>query len=685
MGRHESEREHCIRSWLEHIDTPGRLSPDQPAKVDSQSPWRPHHLLPPEARPMRQDTQSPNLFVRDSPLLSISSASRASESRYNDYGKKPRRKTRPDRYESRKRNAPSAATGETRSKKRRKEKERRLRSEREVMDNFASHAIASDRLTPKLRPGSFLNGRSSVAAQPADLAFYHLADVAKPDQGSQRPRESRRCSNQSRAARDLQDDADFFANVKANKKKHVIVIGSDRVDNSDARCSGHGTSTSRPATASHVGTVDYGATSSQRAVLGRSSISTSPLSVSCQSDRVVTPVSRRRIPKWRSLDETGHQVPPACADVDARRRHDTDQEGLVNQDSYRDQGIMVDTRRRGYQDKGVMVSPGLGLGPLPGARRRHDAASLRQGREAPQLQSFDSGGDGDAWISRSRAPVVTVQSSSFPKDEASATCKQRGVPTMPGLGPTTHDGVRQLAGYDIAQSPPALGGSSGAAFMQRGVPAIPGPRPSTHDGVGQFGAYDTLDKLQPRSTSDGHRRYQYHGDRQPMQWPRHDPIALQPPDPWQSAPDTTSARAPFSSMNWKPQPGFHVTTGVHTSRDDRPRSRQLMHEADESPQELITRLDREARHQVEASSRYERHAGEDGLVDWHEVDLQPYELDRGESVASQARTGRRQDPRDAIKPRTRVESATSRPRRWDGAYDLGTVDLAGFWRPNYLG
>ncbi|KAF4594641.1 hypothetical protein GQ602_000254 [Ophiocordyceps camponoti-floridani] len=461
MDRHQH-----IRSWLHHLETPDRLSPHQPAVTDQQSSWQPHHLLATDARPARRVTQSPSLFVRDSPLPSLSSASRDSEPRCEDYGRKPRRKTRPDRYDSGKRKTSSAAAGESRPK-RRKTKKRRLRSEREVMDNFASRAIASNRLTlkPNLRPGSFLNGRSSAAAQPAVLAFYHLADVARPHQGGHQPRESK-------AARDLQDDADFFANIKANNRKQAIVIGSDRLDNSEA---GRGTSTSRPPTASHAGTADYCVTSSQKAILGRASNSASPSSV---SGRAATPGSRRRIPKWRFVEDIGHQSPAACVDVDGQRRRHRDQQGLVDarRASCRDHGVMTDARRPTYQDKGIMVSPGFGRGLSSEARRPRGHGLLHTGR-------------------------------------------------------TTRDGIKQrVEDHVTAQSPPAPGIQSSAVFVQAAAPAVSSPRPVTHDGVAQFRGYLTFSKLEPRSTSDSHHDFRSPGHL----------IAPRPRRPWLSmpAPDT---------------------------------------------------------------------------------------------------------------------------------------------------
>ncbi|RDA94138.1 hypothetical protein CP533_6547 [Ophiocordyceps camponoti-saundersi (nom. inval.)] len=640
MGQQESDRHHSVRSWLRHVDAPGqRLSP---AMVDDESPWRPHHLLSQDVRPTRRATQSPSLFVRDSPLPSISSSE-------HHFGKKSRRKTRPDRYDSAKRSPPSNVA-EAPSKKRKKDgKRRRLRSDREVMDNFASQAIASDRLTPNLRAGSFLNGRSSVAAQPADLAFYHLS---KPDQGS---REPRRPSNQSKAARDLQDDADFFANVK---KKHIVVIGSDRHD------SARGTSVSRPASTSRHTTI------SQKAVLGHGSISTQPSSINCFSNRAATPVSRRRIPKWNSVEP---QSPP----VDARQPIYTPKA----ESTYRDEGVMVDTRRCNYVDKGVMVSPGFDMRPSFSANRSHD------GRER---RSLNIAGVGDASKPGKGAPMATTQ------------------------------------------SPSAIRGKSDE---HRRVPAKPGIRPSTHDGVGHFAGYHSVDKQQSRTFSESQVPSRNHDKLQPpVQQPRYHATARQPfeastvPLPQETSrpiPDTTRKRAPFTALRWQEgdlRGGHTSRDGMprsrwppreadespqdliarldreaplswqeddlrdgHTSRDEMPRSRWPTREADESPQDLIARLDREAREQFEASSRYDRAYGDgNDPVDRYEVGLQLHELEAGKEGVRGGRFDAPWDPRDGIKPRT-PKSVATRQRRWDGAYEVDAVDWTEFWRPNCFG
>ncbi|RDA85645.1 hypothetical protein CP532_3540 [Ophiocordyceps camponoti-leonardi (nom. inval.)] len=557
-----------------------------------------------------QATQSPNAFLRDSPLPSFSSSE-------HHFGKKPRRKTRPDRYDTAKRSPPSNVAEAPSKKRKTDSKRRRLRSDREVMDNFASQAIASDRLTlkPNLRAGSFLNGRSSGPAQPADLAFYHLSG---PDQGT---REPRRASNQSKAARDLQDDADFFANVK---KKHVVVIGSDRLG------SARGTSTSRPlSTSRHT-------TNSQKVVLGRSSIATSPSSVKCPSDGAATPVSRRRIPKW-------HSVEPRSPPIDARQAIHVGQADR----SYIDKGVMVDARRCNYEDKGVMVSPGFGWRPPTGVDRSHDGQERR---------SHNPGRIMDAPKQFKGAPMATAQSPSALRGKSNG---HRRVPAMPGTRPSTHDGVAQyFAGYGAVEA----GYGAVDEHLSRNLNKSQGRRP-----------WNPVE----RGPSVEQSRYHATAPQSLGAWIASQPLGTSRPNL-----GTTSKRASYDVSDW---PEDSCLRGVRTGRDGLRRTRRPMREADESPQELIARLDREVREQVEASSRYDRaYGGDYGFVDRHDVDLQLREPDaRGAGVRG-ARLGARVDSHEGTKLREPKPLLTRR-RQWDGAYDMEAVDWTDSWRPNRFG
>ncbi|SPJ79203.1 uncharacterized protein FTOL_07594 [Fusarium torulosum] len=95
------------------------------------------------------------------------------------FERRPRRKTRPDRYTSKNQTTKekSHIEGETEKRKRKtRPKKRHLRSSRDVMNNFVSGAIPNTRVTmrPSLTAGLFLNGRSSTAGQVTDLTFNDM-------------------------------------------------------------------------------------------------------------------------------------------------------------------------------------------------------------------------------------------------------------------------------------------------------------------------------------------------------------------------------------------------------------------------------------------------------------------------------------------------------------------------------
>ncbi|OBS26504.1 hypothetical protein FPOA_00447 [Fusarium poae] len=97
------------------------------------------------------------------------------ESDRNPFERRPRRKTRPDRYSSKNKEAKKspAKTKNERSQRKSRPQKHRLRSSQDIMTNFASGAIPNTRVTmkPNLTTGLFLNGRSSAAAPVADLTF----------------------------------------------------------------------------------------------------------------------------------------------------------------------------------------------------------------------------------------------------------------------------------------------------------------------------------------------------------------------------------------------------------------------------------------------------------------------------------------------------------------------------------
>ncbi|XXG94784.1 hypothetical protein Hte_001042 [Hypoxylon texense] len=105
-----------------------------------------------------------------------------------NFEKRPRRKTREDRYETGKKKRHrveenDADHGDHQKKKRkRSEKKKSMASSKNVVNNFTSGAVLNDRITvqPHLKPGLFDNGRTSKK-QPSKYLAGRLLSSQKPD------------------------------------------------------------------------------------------------------------------------------------------------------------------------------------------------------------------------------------------------------------------------------------------------------------------------------------------------------------------------------------------------------------------------------------------------------------------------------------------------------------------------
>lgn len=124
-----------------------RDEPDVPREryfTDEQSLQR-KITRAPRDRPLRASTEyRDDRSSRREELTIPASSSTGKEKRY---AKRPRKKTRPDRYDTRKHNSkPSKQRETTRKQHRRKERKKELRSGKEVMQNFSSNALSNDRV-----------------------------------------------------------------------------------------------------------------------------------------------------------------------------------------------------------------------------------------------------------------------------------------------------------------------------------------------------------------------------------------------------------------------------------------------------------------------------------------------------------------------------------------------------------
>ncbi|KAF7557035.1 hypothetical protein G7046_g6150 [Stylonectria norvegica] len=138
---------------------------------------------------------------------STDGSSHRSTSSGHVFKKRPRRKTRQDLYETKKRTQHREPVPDTRHSQAKKRKRHKLRSGRDIMVNFTSEAIPDKRLTlkPSLTTGLFLNGRSSDTHQLTDLAFNDMIFL----------------SRREREKSETMDDAVLQQNLKGKTVKHL--------------------------------------------------------------------------------------------------------------------------------------------------------------------------------------------------------------------------------------------------------------------------------------------------------------------------------------------------------------------------------------------------------------------------------------------------------------------------------
>lgn len=178
-----SEDGDYVRSWLEQIRTSstndGHLTSDKGGEDTGSPPWRPYNLpisnkenliagvqyeRLASRKPRDSPIRSPSLYSpEDRRVISTSPASAhhdgydvepdhqdsCSNSLKNVYEKRPRRKTRPEKYETKRRKVEAETPRKKRPSKlasKRKQKPT-LRSGKEVMHNFVSESIPAERVT----------------------------------------------------------------------------------------------------------------------------------------------------------------------------------------------------------------------------------------------------------------------------------------------------------------------------------------------------------------------------------------------------------------------------------------------------------------------------------------------------------------------------------------------------------
>ncbi|KAL7629215.1 hypothetical protein AAE478_000735 [Parahypoxylon ruwenzoriense] len=131
------------------------------------------------------------------------------------FERRPRRKTREDRYEvkkEKKRNHRQEGTkdyDDHRRKKRKRSEKKRITSSKNVVNNFASEAVLNDRITvqPYLKPGLFENGRASKKQPPfSEMQFL------KHQKGNTQPKvlSKSRLKERQREDREMEQVSSFF-------------------------------------------------------------------------------------------------------------------------------------------------------------------------------------------------------------------------------------------------------------------------------------------------------------------------------------------------------------------------------------------------------------------------------------------------------------------------------------------
>ncbi|POR31974.1 Uncharacterized protein TPAR_07801 [Tolypocladium paradoxum] len=775
-----------VQAWLSQIpaascdESPGPPNPEIDAGP-SKHPWRPHCLPLPGISPTRQAAreamyrQSPDLLVRDRPLSSISSrqsgeqgavSSRSgfaddadrrrqkkrsrvpsepsvspTESREEAFCKRPRRRTRHDRYETKKH---TEGRGETdareqpRSKRRKDRRKQVLRCGREVMNNFASDAVSNQRVTmkPNLTIGLFLNGRSSTPAQHLTFHDMDFADRSKGADETKRLSKSR-SKDQRRRERELQEESDFFTNVTSRKRQRprstscassprrppspVIVIGSEHADTASIDGTGHGRSTDQTVPVS-LPRVDHkrGARMQQ---MEDSTKSSSPISRSSRHRSL-----RIRLEPAESGSEAGHS--PRMASEDSHldellqtgvfdhtgippRRIAKSHSGQDEQRLFVSNGRQhvkdlqkysnANTQTANYQDKGVMVSPWSdsqrGLPPSDSARQTRDLPGSGHSRPSSvirMIQRLNEVGTEHSKKPESRVGGTTdsIPRQCRPTQTIGAGSEAPYQPNNRGGHDANPDCLRAELPWN--QSPFAQEGDSGAE-----KPAI-----IVDDSAFQQASRDPS-QASPIYSSPlgfgGHSYFRFSGNRPRVQALR----GGMPPLQENGRPWTSGGGMPIHGTllpaSLQGQPFFSTSHDSRVSKLCRSRSAESVdNEVAESEtlQEFIARIEDEVLGQDEADT-YPGQDGEeldagDDFLDKRAVDsqLQGSRFDVDEPNYSHIEVSRTLGVGDGFAPVTDHGAAAwsgtpgvrqpTASQPWHNAHSLEDGDMVGFWRPNRL-
>ncbi|KAI1143382.1 hypothetical protein F5Y05DRAFT_151096 [Hypoxylon sp. FL0543] len=197
---------------------------------------------PPDYRtgPIRRDRENfpPPRLSRKPRLASMYASSTTSHvDKEVSYEKRPRHKTRKDKYETKEKKRKHQQEGhpshdDHRCKKRRRaEKRKTMISGKNVMNNFRSDAVLNDRITvqPHLKPGIFDNGRTSKRQPISDLAFSEMQFLKYQKRETQpKPLSKSRQRDKQREGREIEEVSSFFLPHAANGNTPKSVTRSAR-------------------------------------------------------------------------------------------------------------------------------------------------------------------------------------------------------------------------------------------------------------------------------------------------------------------------------------------------------------------------------------------------------------------------------------------------------------------------
>ncbi|KAI0842219.1 hypothetical protein F5Y06DRAFT_171077 [Hypoxylon sp. FL0890] len=142
-----------------------------------------------------------------------------------NFEKRPRRKTREDKYETKKKKRKHEQEGDPshddhrRKKRKRAEKRKTTISGKNIVNNFRSDAVLNNRITvqPHLKPGLFDNGRTSKKQPISDLAFSEMQFLKRQKRDTlPKPLSKSRLREKQREGREMEEVSSFFLPHAAN-------------------------------------------------------------------------------------------------------------------------------------------------------------------------------------------------------------------------------------------------------------------------------------------------------------------------------------------------------------------------------------------------------------------------------------------------------------------------------------